>query len=495
VLSGFELVNSSSGEGARLQFRADSNRSDGERDSLRLMIGQRAGADVRQTLSSQPISLLDALAAAGDQGAPLTPLRSALEIDNDGRDNGQISAVLDVNFAASAGEPIVSVVANDGVVPLLYRSGDSSLAIAAANLALAEGNIGSTQHPFTISRTGDLSGETRVAWAVAGAGATPANALDFAGGQLPAGVAVFAPGQESVSLIVNVVGDGSLEADEGFRIDLSNPVGGWLSATSSTGLLQILNDDQPAPFYSFVATPEVVYEGGILHLAITTKNVEVGRSLWWDLIGAGITASDFNDGTLTGSTRIGSDGRAAFTKAIAADAVLDPEETLQVHVYADAARRQFVGTSQVITIKEPRVGVITDGNDVIAGTAAAEVITGVPVGSVPRGRGSLDRLTGGPGADLFVLGDAQGSYYNDGTTALGTTDQAVITDFSANDRIQLFGSISDYRLISGRHAGVPGVRIDALKAAPGNLPEAIGFVHNATLASLNLANPNQFHFI
>ena len=495
VLSGFELVSSSSGESASLQFRADRNRSDGERDSLLLMIGQRASADVRQLLSSQPVSLLDALADAGDQGAPLTPLRSALDIDNDGRDNGQISAVLDVNFAATAGEPIVSVMANDRVVPLLYRSGDSSLAISAANLALAEGNIGSTQHPFTISRTGDLSGETRVAWAVAGAGATPANALDFAGGQLPAGVAVFAPGQHSVSLIVNVVGDGSLEADESFRIDLSNPVGGWLSGTSSTDMLQILNDDQPAPLYSFVATPEVVYEGGTLHLAITTKNVEVGRSLWWDLVGAGITASDFNDGVLTGSIRIGSDGRAAFTKAIAADAVLDPDETLQVHVYADAARRQFVGTSQVITIKEPSVGVITDGNDVIAGTAAAEVITGVPVGSVPRGRSSLDRLTGGPGADLFVLGDAQGSYYNDGTTALGTTDQAVITDFSADDRIQLFGSISDYRLISGRHAGVPGVRIDVLKAAPGNLPEAIGFVHNATLASLNLANPNQFFYI
>lgn len=495
VLSSFELVSSSSGEGARLQFRADSNRSDGERDSLQLMIGQRAGADARQPLSSQPVSLLDALAAGDDQGALLTPLRSALEIDNDGRDNGQISAVLDVNFAASAGEPIVSVLANNRVVPLLYRSGDSSLAIAAANTALAEGNIGSTQHPFTISRTGDLSGETRVAWAVAGAGATPANALDFAGGQLPAGIAVFAPGQDSVSLIVNVVGDGSLEADEGFRIDLSNPVGGWLGSNATTGVIQILNDDRPEPSYSFVATPEVVYEGGSLHLAISTQNVPMGRSLWWDISGAGITPSDIQDGMLTGSTQIGSDGRAAFTKTIAADSVIDPGESLQVRFYADAARRQPVGASQVVTIREASVGVVTDGNDVITGGAAPEIITGVPAGSLKRGQHSLDRLSGGPGADIFLLGDAQGSYYNDGTTALGTQDQAVITDFSAGDRIQLFGASSDYRLISGRHAGIPGVRIDALNAAPGILPEAIGFVQHVSLAHLNLANPNQFLYV
>jgi hypothetical protein len=265
--------------------------------------------------------------------------------------------------------------------------------------------------------------------------------------------------------------------------------------STSTGLLQILNDDQPAPTYSFVATPETVYEGSTLHIAVTTTNVEVGRSLWWQLSGTGITAADFSDGLLSGAALIGSDGRAAFTKGIAADAAVEQEETLAVRFFSDADRTQPLGSSLAVTIKEPSVGVVTEGNDVIIGTAAAEAVTGVPYGSAARGRGSLDRLTGGSGADIFLLGDAQGLYYDDGTTGLGSTDMALITDLSADDRIQLHGVSSAYRLVSGRHGGIPGVRIDALATAPGNTPEAIGFVQAATLASLTLTNPNQFLYV
>jgi Ca2+-binding RTX toxin-like protein len=154
-----------------------------------------------------------------------------------------------------------------------------------------------------------------------------------------------------------------------------------------------------------------------------------------------------------------------------------------------------VGSSLAITLKEPSVGFVTDGNDVITGTAAAELITGVPAGPGVRGQGSVDRLTGGAGADIFALGDSLGIYYDDGTAGLGTTDLAVITDFTAQDSIQLFGSSSGYRLVSGRYAGVPGLRIDALSTAPGNTPEAIGFVQGVTLATLILTNANQFLYI
>jgi hypothetical protein len=71
----------------------------------------------------------------------------------------------------------------------------------------------------------------------------------------------------------------------------------------------------------------------------------------------------------------------------------------------------------------------------------------------------------------------------------------VITDFSAQDSIQLFGSSSSYRLVSGRYAGIAGVRIDALSTAPGNMPEAIGFVQGATLATMSLTNPSQFLYV
>jgi hypothetical protein len=235
-----------------------------------------------------------------------------------------------------------------------------------------------------------------------------------------------------------------------------------------------------------------VEEGGVLIIGATTTNVAPGSELFWQFSGAGITAADFSNGLLNGTSLIGLDGRASFSTSIAADGVIDPNETLELRFYTDAARTQQVGTALNVTLKEPSVGVITDGSDIITGTNASELLSGVPTGSTLRGNGSLDRLTGGGGNDLFLLGDAQGRFYDDGTPGLGSTDLALLTDFGAGDKIQLHGSSADYRLVSGRHNRIAGVRIDAV--SPGT-PETIGFVQGATLATLNLADETQFTFI
>ena len=189
------------------------------------------------------------------------------------------------------------------------------------------------------------------------------------------------------------------------------------------------------------------------------------------------------------------DGRAGFTRRIAADAEVDPDETLELRFFADSSRTQQIGSTTTITLKEPNVGVATDDNDILTGTPSAETISGIPTGSSLRGRGSLDHLTGSGSADTFVLGDALGVYYDDGTPGLGTADLAVITDLTPGDRIQLFGTQSDYRLVSGRYNQIRGVRIDALTGSPGGGPEAIGFVQGATLATLNLSDPTQFLYV
>ena len=376
--------------------------------------------------------------------------------------------------------------------------GDS--VVDAASLSLtplaadkAEGNIGSTPFTFLVQRSGDPSGSVSVSWAVSPVGANPANALDFAGGTLPTGTVVLAAGQTSQQITVNIIGDSSLENDETFAISLTRPVGASLAEGASSASGRIVNDDVPTPpTYSFSRSADTVEEGGVLIIGSTTTNVAPGSELYWQFSGTGITAADFSDGLLNGTSLIGLDGRASFSKAIAADGVIDPNETLELRFYSDAARTQQVGSPLSVTLKEPSVGMITDGSDIITGTNAAEVLNGVPTGSTLRGSGSLDRLTGGGGNDLFLLGDALGRFYDDGTPGLGSTDLALLTDFSAGDKIQLHGSSADYRLVSGRHNRIAGVRIDAV--SPGS-PETIGFVQGATLASLNLADATQFTFI
>jgi len=148
----------------------------------------------------------------------------------------------------------------------------------------------------------------------------------------------------------------------------------------------------------------------------------------------------------------------------------------------------------MVTIKEPSVGVVTDGPDIITGTINDETIRGVPMGSTQRGRGTVDKLTGGAGNDNFVLADASGVFYDDGNATVSETkDMAWITDFSVGDKITLLGSPANYRLSSAFSSSFRGVLINAL--LPASTPEPIGFVQSATLASLNLANLSQFTYL
>ncbi|WP_019506863.1 calcium-binding protein [Pleurocapsa sp. PCC 7319] len=76
------------------------------------------------------------------------------------------------------------------------------------------------------------------------------------------------------------------------------------------------------------------------------------------------------------------------------------------------------------------------GNDLLAGEAGDDLLNGYGQTEL-----EYDTLSGGVGADIFVLGDMSGVYYAE----LGF---ATISDFEwiEGDKIQVFGSASDYSL-------------------------------------------------
>jgi len=277
-----------------------------------------------------------------------------------------------------------------------------------------------------------------------------------------------------------------------YFIHLKTTDQGGFSFERSAQLL--VNDLPDIPSYSFSSSASTMYEGGILSIGISSTNVAPGSKVYWSFLGGGITTLDVTDASLSGITSLGADGRASFSKTIAADGVMEGDEILQVAFFSDPNRTQSLGTTLAITLKEPSVGTFTDGPDIIIGTAAAEIITGVPSASTQRGRGTVDKLTGGGGSDLFVLGDAQGIFYDDGNpTVPGTADLAWITDFTIGDKISLNGSASNYQLVSARYSSFKGVQINYL--LNGSIPEPIAFVQTATLASLNLTDLNQFIYV
>ncbi|MEM9511796.1 MAG: calcium-binding protein, partial [Cyanobacteria bacterium P01_E01_bin.48] len=113
------------------------------------------------------------------------------------------------------------------------------------------------------------------------------------------------------------------------------------------------------------------------------------------------------------------------------------------------------------------------GNDTLAGASIADL-----------GRGDVDRLKGGAGADRYILGASGGKvYYDDGLDGTsGVTDYARIRTFSkAEDVIQLAGRASDY--VIGR-SPIEGVNGRAIFLDKPGVNELIAVVEGVN--SLNL---------
>ena len=114
----------------------------------------------------------------------------------------------------------------------------TTLSIAADDSVKAEGDAGTTDFTFTVTRSGDTSAAGTVDFAVSSA---TADADDF-GGTLPSGTVSFAADETSKTVTVAVSGDTLPEQDESFTVTLSNASGGAvINSASAEGTIQ--NDD------------------------------------------------------------------------------------------------------------------------------------------------------------------------------------------------------------------------------------------------------------
>jgi VCBS repeat-containing protein len=251
-----------------------------------------------------------------------------------------------------------------------------------------------------------------------------------------------------------------------------------------------VNDLPDTQTYAVSQSSTSILEGQSVNFGLITTNVPTSTPIYWAISGSGITPADFADGLLTGSGMVGADGRFSLIRTASSDAIADSDENFLVTFYSDAAHTTTLATSTNVQIKEPNVGTPTDGADVIIGTGAAETISGVPNGSTAFGSNSIDKLIGGGGNDLFVLGSSSHRFYDsDGSKGL-----AIITDFTiGQDRIQLKGAIGDYMLSSGRYNAISGTFVSV--ASNG---DPLGFLQGLRptgVNPVNLADLNQFTFV
>lgn len=118
----------------------------------------------------------------------------------------------------------------------------AAFSVTALNRALPEGQSGETVFRFEVTRSETLDSLATVDWSVAGLGAAPADASDFASAALPGGTLVFAVDQATQTVAVALGGDEAIEETERFALTLSTPSKNAVIA-DGTAEAAIVNDD------------------------------------------------------------------------------------------------------------------------------------------------------------------------------------------------------------------------------------------------------------
>ena len=121
--------------------------------------------------------------------------------------------------------------------PAAVDSHPGSLSIN--DVSVVEGDSGTTDLTFTVTRAGGSDGAVSVDWSIAN-GTT--NAADFGGAMT--GTINFAAGETVRTITVQVAGDLAIEPTEGFTVQLGNPQGG-VTITDGIGAGTIVTDDLP----------------------------------------------------------------------------------------------------------------------------------------------------------------------------------------------------------------------------------------------------------
>lgn len=196
-----------------------------------------------------------------------------------------------------------------------------------------------------------------------------------------------------------------------------------------------------------------VNEGQTLKVEVTTTDVTAGSYVYWQISGDGVNLDDFVVlHNLWGASQVNEEGKAFIDFTFKNDNVTEGNEVIKFELFDQSHHsiRKKVAETSITTQDTSKTPVPTTpqylwgttGNDVITGGDGVDYITGASsIGNtqLSMGFGQIDTLIGGVGADVFVLGDSRGVFYNDGIkNNLGTSDYALIKDFNrGEDKLQL----------------------------------------------------------
>ena len=273
----------------------------------------------------------------------------------------------DETFVVQLGTPSVAGITVADAQGMGTIDDDDTATIAIDDVALAEGNAGTTSFVFTVTLTGAVQGGFSVDYAtVDGTATQPADYAAASGTLAFAGTL-----GETRTIQVPVVGDTAAEPAEAFTVVLATPGNASVTRSDGAGLGTILTDDQVADIRVTVSDDvTAVVEGQPTTYTVLVQNVGTGDAaavsvvqtatpglvgFSWSCAGAG--------GAVCSETGA---GLVDTTRAIPAGGLLVWRSTAQVSATAPATvATTFTATVQAPgTEAEPADNAATDTDDV-----------------------------------------------------------------------------------------------------------------------------------
>jgi thermitase len=291
-----------------------------------------------------------ALYAAAFPGASATTIRSA--ILNSSRATSSLAGKtvsggrLDVAAALNAAPPVGISVRGSSVV---------------------EGNSGATPLAFTISLSAASASTVTVNYATANGSATAGSDYTASSGTL-----TFLPGETSKTVVVDVIGDTTAEANETFSLTLSGASsGGTITAASATG--GITNDDQQAVVSLAIASVAAVENSGTFLFTVTLSQASTSKvSVRFATANGTAVGGRTGDYAATSGTLTFNPGETSKTIAVAVrnDSLAEADETFFVDLSRASGATIAAGRGTGTILNDD--GVATQRAMVFAALAAEE---------------------------------------------------------------------------------------------------------------------------
>jgi hypothetical protein len=198
--------------------------------------------------------------------------------------------------------------------------------LSVSDVAVAEGNSGTSLATFTISYAGPGTSGVTVDYATADQTATAGS--DYVA---TSGTAILpSTGCKCTTVSVTINGDTTPELDETLAVNLSNPVG--KAITDGQGIGTITNDDQP---HATIDDPSVSESGGMLTFTVTLDQSSPTDAVMSYSSAAG-TATDGSDYTGVNGTLtiVAGQTQGTIDVPVLSDALYEGNEDLTMNLVA-----------------------------------------------------------------------------------------------------------------------------------------------------------------